>query len=73
MEPQTVIHYELVNLETNESFFTRDRDEAIKRLKERWLVFERQITACSPSLYTQAHMVITIQWHNNPEFRGEMK
>ena len=73
MEPQTIVEYELVDPETNENSFTQDRDKAIERLKERWLVFERQITVCSPSLYTQAHMVVTIQWHNNPEFRGELK
>jgi hypothetical protein len=69
MEPETFVEYELVHPETNENFVTRDRDVALECYRDTWLVFEKQVSMCSPSLYTQARMTVTIQWHNNPEYR----
>ena len=69
MEPQTVIEYELIEPDTNKRHFTRSREEALDRHREKWLVFERQATVHCPSLFTQAHMLVIIQWHINPEYR----
>jgi len=68
METQTVVEYELVIPETNESFFTRSRDAALDVFAKNWTVYERHKTIGNPSCFVQTEQMVTILWNNNPEF-----
>ena len=68
METQTIVEYELIIPETNESVTTRSRDAALDVFEKNWTVYERHTTTGNPSQHVQARQIVTITWNNNPEF-----
>jgi len=71
MDVLTYTEYEIIVPETNESFTTRERYEALAYFKDSYMVYERHVTVHNPTLYMQTRMTITQPWNNNPDFREE--
>lgn len=70
MEKQDFVEYELCDPVSNKRFMTESRDEAAAYFDREWIVVERQITVCKPSLHTATELVVKMTWNNNPEFEG---
>jgi beta-galactosidase/beta-glucuronidase len=71
METQTTVEYEITVPETNKSFFTYSREEALDHYDEGCMVFEGHETITTPSVNTQTRVYVTFRWNNNPEFEEE--
>ena len=70
MERKDTIEYEVHDPVSNKEFTTLSRDEAAAYFEEEWIVIERQVTICRPSLLTESRMIVSVYWNNNPEFEG---
>ena len=71
MDIDTYTVYEIVVPETNEQILTRERYEALAYWKDSCMVFEKHYTVHNSTPFIQTGMVITRQWHNNPDFQEE--
>ena len=54
MKTKTIVEYELIIPETNESITTRSRDAALDVFEKNWTVYERHTTTGNPSQHVQA-------------------
>jgi len=70
MEKQDITEYYVYEPVYNKGFTTWSRDEAIAYFEREWVVIERQISVCRPSLLTESRMIVSVYWNNNPEFKG---
>ena len=71
METQTTVLYEIVVEETNKTFTTESRRDALDYYEEGYSVFEKHRTVTQPSVNTQTCTIVTLRWNNNPEFEEE--
>jgi len=71
METQTIVEYEVVDLVSDENFFTYDRYVALEHYEQGAMIYERHSTMGNPSRFVQAEQIVTIMWNNNPEFEEE--
>ena len=71
MDIDTYTVYEIIVPENNERFTVKERYEALAYFRDMCMVFERHYTVHNSTSFIQTVMVITKQWHNNPDFREE--
>lgn len=58
MEKQDFLEYELVDPVPTKRYMTESREEAAAYFEKGWIVVERQITVCKPSIYTATELVV---------------
>ena len=68
METQTEVYYEITLPDTNKSFVTDSRAEALSYYDEHYMVFEKHKTITQPTVNTQTCTTVTLRWNNNPDF-----
>ena len=68
METQTEVYYEITLPDTNKSFVTDSRVEALDYYDRDFMVFEKHRTVTQPTVNTQTRTVVTLRWNNNPDF-----
>ena len=68
METSNYVEYELCDPMSDRHLVTDSREEAFIYYEKKWLVYEHHVTLGRPSLFTQAKLILTTTWNNNPDF-----
>jgi hypothetical protein len=69
MDSQNYIEYELSDpVSGGKEIFTRSYDEALAYFDRGWIVVEKNITICRPSVFLSTRLTAVMTWNNNPDF-----
>ena len=68
MKTLNFVEYELCDPVSNRRLITDSYEEALAYYEKEWLVYENHVTIGRPSAFTQAKLILTTTWNNNPDF-----
>jgi len=64
MQSQTDVTYEVIDIETDESFFTEDRYIAEHHYADGYTVYEKHRTITRVSPFALAYQYVLLRWHD---------
>jgi hypothetical protein len=68
VDSQNYIEYKIHDPISNKGLVTRSYDEALAYYDRGWIVVEKNITICRPSVFLSTRSIAVMKWNNNPDF-----